>query len=208
MAEGELVFGYFSADSMANQAGLDNGRSAPGWLQVKGLSPQSVNLDLRAAGNEGEPLLPRGRLALLDGALVDPAGGRAGAGYVYAERPVNPADWFYPFHFTGDPVMPGSLGVEAILQALQGCALAAGLSCGLRSPRFVLPKGSIPTSWRYRGQITPKNKKMSLEAHITSVERGQGSVLVRAEASLWVDGLRIYEIKDAAVAMVEGYRQA
>ena len=46
-------------------------------------------------------------------------GGRYGKGYVYASRPVNPQDWFYPFHFYQDPVMPGSLGVEAILEAMQ-----------------------------------------------------------------------------------------
>ena len=40
-------------------------------------------------------------------------------GYLYAERTIDPSDWFFQFHFHQDPVMPGSLGVEAIIETMQ-----------------------------------------------------------------------------------------
>jgi 3-hydroxymyristoyl/3-hydroxydecanoyl-(acyl carrier protein) dehydratase len=32
---------------------------------------------------------------------------------------VDPAEWFFKAHFFQDPVQPGSLGIEALIQLLQ-----------------------------------------------------------------------------------------
>ncbi len=99
--------------------------------------------------------------------------------------------------------MPGSLGVEAVLQALQAFALEQGLGAGMRSPRFGLPERR-PMVWKYRGQIVPENRVMKLEAHVTGVEREPGRATVTADASVWADGVRIYEIRQAAISVMEG----
>src|SRR5690348_11439552 len=83
------------------------------------------------------PNLPSGRpherlahseLNLLKRVLIVRSGGVFGNGYVYAERTVDPHDCYFACHFRMDPVMPGSLGVEAMLQALQAFALQTGLT--------------------------------------------------------------------------------
>lgn len=101
--------------------------------------------------------------------------------------------------------MPGSLGVEAVLEALRGFALANHLCGSLRTPRFTgaLP-GADPLTWSYRGQITQKHQQMELEVHIGAIEWQAGQVMLSGCASLWVDGLRIYELKNAALGIVEG----
>jgi 3-hydroxymyristoyl/3-hydroxydecanoyl-(acyl carrier protein) dehydratase len=122
--------------------------------------------------------------------------------YLYGVRANDPGFWFYACHFHQDPVMPGSLGVEAILEAVQLYALRSGLGKDLRSPRFGLSL-ERPMSWKYRGQILPTHRQMKLEAHVTAVERSAGQVTVFADASLWADATRIYEIKNAAVCLRE-----
>ena len=57
--------------------------------------------------------------------------------------------------------------------------------------------------WRYRGQITQQHKLMELEVDLQRVEQNAGQVTLRGDASLWVDSLRIYEVKNAAVAILE-----
>ena len=100
--------------------------------------------------------------------------------------------------------MPGSLGVEAILEAMQAFALEQDVGRSFRSPRFDLaPLHTI--AWKYRGQILPTHKMMKLEVHLTRIERLVDQVLLVGDASLWADGIRIYEVKDAAVRLVEGY---
>jgi 3-hydroxymyristoyl/3-hydroxydecanoyl-(acyl carrier protein) dehydratase len=199
--QGESTFGYFSIETMANQVGLDGGQPTQPWIQSQPGSAGQT-LDLRRWRTSAALHLPAGRFGLLDQVLFLPNGGNSGKGYLHARRPVNPQDWFYPFHFSGDPVMPGSLGVEAVLEALKAYALALDLERGLPAAQFSLPAGGPPTSWRYRGQITPQHKMMELEIHLHMVERSAGEILIAGDASVWVDNLRIYEVKNASVRMV------
>ena len=89
--------------------------------------------------------------------------------------------------------MPGSLGVEAMFQALQ--VLARGSNHTNAGSQASLVAGQ-PVSWKYRGQITPANGQMSLEVHLRSLEARAGRTLLSADASLWVDSLRIYEVNN------------
>ena len=206
---GDAVFGFFSAPVLANQTGLDGGRVKPAWYESAGTAG-GVQIDLRS---DEHPLfraqpgrvherLAGGQFGLLDHALVIAQGGQYGEGYVYAEKKVNPASWFFPCHFHSDPVMPGSLGVEAILEAMQVYALHTGLGRDLKSPHFAAPVGQR-TIWKYRGQILPSAGVMRLEVHISRIERRSNQIIILADASLWRDQMRIYDVRDLGLAMVE-----
>lgn len=200
--QGESTFGYFSTETMANQVGLDGGKSSQPWIRSQGNSSVQV-FDLRRWRTSAALHLPAGRFGLLENVSISPGGGKSGKGYIYARRPVNPQDWFYPFHFSGDPVMPGSLGVEAILEALKAYPLALQLCQGFPNPYFTLPAGGPPSSWRYRGQVTPQHKMMELEIHLHRMDRAQAGLLLAGDANVWVDGLRIYEVKNLSVQIAQ-----
>lgn len=211
---GEAAFGYFTREALANQVGLDSGRTIQPWLATPhGLPVTTLNLAdpqhplYHAGPGRMHARLPQGHFHLLDRVDLVAGGGRHGQGYAYAMRAVDPQDWFFSCHFFQDPVMPGSLGVEALLRALQALALSEGLGRTLRSPRLALPAGPRCV-WKYRGQIpapsTPTT--MGLEIHITRREQHDDHWLLLAEGSLWRDNLRIYEVKDLALAVVEANR--
>ncbi len=206
IGEGELVFGYFSSEAMATQVGLDGGKTSHPWLHLNA-SANGTWLNL-AQLSQDNPLRPGlrlggGHMNFIDQAYIDCSGGRYGKGYVYASRQLDPRDWFYPCHFYQDPVMPGSLGVEAMAQALQSYVLGCGLGNETNSPVFVPGSGGAAAHWRYRGQIVAANRQMELEVHLVSVERTSAGLLVSGDASLWADGLRIYEVKNLAVGLIE-----
>ena len=69
------------------------------------------------------------------------------------------------------------------------------------NPRFIAPLTEVV--WKYRGQITPTNKQMSLDVHITDIVREAGEVRIVGDANLSKDGLRIYEVKDIVLSIVE-----
>lgn len=98
--------------------------------------------------------------------------------------------------------MPGSLGVEAMLQALQAYALQTGLGRDFHSPRFAHAAGHN-TVWKYRGQVVPDNHDLSLEIHVVRVETEPGRLTIFGEASLWKETLRIYEVIPLALSVVE-----
>ena len=206
---GDAAFGYFSGPVLANQSGLDGGRAKPAWHETTSAAG-STSIELRGGhglfhAQPGRPheRLAGGQLNFIDRAIVFEQGGQHGAGYIYAEKQVDPASWFFACHFYGDPVMPGSLGVEAISEAMQVYALHCGLGRELRSPHFA-PLVGQRTSWKYRGQILPSAGLMRLEVHISRIERRDGQIVLRADASLWRDQLRIYEMRELGLTIVEG----
>ncbi|MDA3648381.1 beta-ketoacyl synthase [Saccharopolyspora indica] len=200
---GETMFGYFSEAAMANQTGLDAGRSVPTWLEQQNPLPATRTIDVAARrADPAAPLCARDHLALLDEVQVVDGGGEHGKGYLRAVRRIDPADWFFARHFPRDPVIPGSLGVETVIQAMQEWVLDAGWDEGMTEPGFILPVGA-PFTWKYRGQFLPTDGAATLEVHIKDVRRGPGRVRVTGDASVWKPGLRIYELTDIAVELRE-----
>jgi 3-hydroxymyristoyl/3-hydroxydecanoyl-(acyl carrier protein) dehydratase len=190
---GQSLFGFFNAAALANQTGLDNGAFVPDWLDRH---PDVAARTVVITGRTGAPHAS-GELDLVPRMEVVDGGGVHGRGYLRARRPVGASDWFFARHFHLDPVMPGSLGVEAVIQALQEWLVDTGALAGLAEPEFVVPAG-VELSWRYRGQILAADGEMVLEAHVKRVERAPGRVRVVADASVWKPGLRIYELTDVA----------
>jgi 3-hydroxymyristoyl/3-hydroxydecanoyl-(acyl carrier protein) dehydratase len=205
--DGNAAFGYFEAAALGQQAGLDGGRCVPTWLAEAGVPAGWVELGdghrlIDARPGRPHERLPAARLHLLDRAAVIPGGGRHGLGYVLAEKAVDPSSWFFACHFHHDPVMPGSLGVETIVEAFQYLIMSMGLTDGFRSPRFGHVSGSR-TVWKYRGQVLADARSIAVEVHVTGVEEWHGTRVVKADASLWRDGLRIYELTDLAQSVSE-----
>lgn len=209
--EGESLFGYFTEQALANQVGLDSGAYVAPWLEANrdSLDPAAVRkLPVREADHWFEPQPDTG-LRLGDGhlrGLIDevelvPDGGDHGAGYLFGRREIDPGDWYFDRHFHRDPVMPGSLGVEAVLQALQLYVIESGLADGMGEVRFTVPH-EVPMSWKYRGQILRGDGEMTFDAHIKEVRRDDDRLVVIADANVWKPGLRIYELTDTAVEVV------
>ena len=203
--QGDTVFGYFTDEALEHQTGLDGGNTKLPWIEEHPKDDtKSYQLNDSDFGQEhGKPQLrlAESQLRFLDEVVISPSGGLHGKGYAYGKRRVNPADWFFPCHFHQDPVMPGSLGVEAILQTLQVFALDQELGNHFSNPRFspVLSQ----TRWKYRGQIIPTTGIMQLEIHVSQIVKEDGQVMLAADASLWRDELRIYEVNDVSLAIEE-----
>jgi len=208
--KGTAVFGYFGGDALTNQLGIDNGRTTYPWfednntpktdIEVIDLSDQGLAL-YKAPTNKPHYKLAGGQMNFIDTVSIVEGGGKAGVAYVHGERTIDATDWFFRYHFHQDPVMPGSLGVEAIIELMQTYALKNDLGKGFTNPRFIAPTTLV--KWKYRGQITPLNKQMSLDVHITDIIRADGEVRLVGDANLSKDGLRIYEVKDIVLSLVE-----
>ena len=210
--EGKSSFGFFPGDALAQQAGLDNGNEVAPWYESEGLTSQQymqIKLDslygkmklYKAPADKPHYRLSTDQLNLIDKCIIVKEGGQYGKGYIHSTRFVQPYDWFFTCHFYQDPVMPGSLGVEAILQAMQVFALQQDIGKDLPNPRFVQLNNSHKTVWKYRGQILTDVKEMHLEVHIKSIETINGQLAIIGDAYLWNGKMRIYQVTDLALAI-------
>ncbi len=209
--EGDAVFGFFSAESLSNQVGMDKGKKLLPWYKEEvNAGAAIIELDLRdeaaqalfsAPADKPHYHLAGGVLNFLDKSLLVADGGKYHKGYVHSSKLIDASDWFYPCHFYKDPVMPGSLGVEAMIQSLQVFALQQDLAKELNNPRFGLVADEA--KWTYRGQIIPDNKEMTLEVHIKEIRKTAGRVDIIADGNLWKDGLRIYSVESIGLSLQE-----
>ncbi|MDA7501967.1 hypothetical protein N8482_01700 [Chitinophagales bacterium] len=211
--KGNSSFGFFSKEALAAQAGLDKGTQVPAWYVSEQLQPSDymqIKLDslygkmklFKAPDLKPHYRLAEDQLNMLDELIIAKDKGQFGKGYIYATKFIKTYDWFFTCHFYQDPVMPGSLGVESILQAMQVYALQQDLGREFKSPAFV----QVPnhkTVWKYRGQILLPVKEMHLEVHVKTVEMEGSQLVMIADAFLWSGNIRIYQVTDIALGIEE-----
>src|SRR6202790_2281173 len=153
--------------------------------------------DLLACGR-GElfaqgPQLPLPPMLMFDRiSEIAEVGGEYGKGLVRAVLDLKPDLWFFPWHFKGDPVMPGCLGLDALWQLL-GFFLGWLGSPG-KGRALGLGGGKFP------GTGSPTMKQVIYGIDIKRVMRSK-LVLGVADGWLKVDGAIIYRAMDIKVGL-------
>eukprot|EP00939_MAST-03C_sp_MAST-3C-sp1_P002650 g2650.t1 len=198
----ETSFGWFIPEVFEKQVGLDQGKKLGLWHEREKIALDAT-FELSAKGPVTNSGLRRrsAQTQFLDRASIARGSGKFGKGYVHGTKKVNKQDWFFSCHFWCDPVMPGSLGIESMLQCVEYFCGFTNLARSFANPRFVHEPGT--TKWKYRGQLTPRNDRMDSEVHIKSIAKSDGKIVVVADGYLYVDGLRVYEAIDLRVSVID-----
>ncbi|MFO0728875.1 MAG: beta-ketoacyl synthase N-terminal-like domain-containing protein [Myxococcota bacterium] len=185
--EATTTFGFFPGEALRAQIGLGSH------------SPRGEDAPRIQGPSLGERFLPAPMLRMID-RITDywPRGGKASLGRVRAEKTVDPGEWFFKAHFFQDPVQPGSLGIEAMLQAVAWLAGQRGLA-GPGAQRCVVLDLGVPIQWKYRGQVLPSHTVVRVDVELTSIDAGG----ITAEGSLWADDLRIYHATGLSLRFVD-----
>ncbi|HWU08194.1 MAG TPA: hypothetical protein VN520_17720, partial [Streptomyces sp.] len=198
------VFGFFPPSAFEHQAGLPVQESDRAALEAPG--ERAVDLKARPARYfTGPAALPGPMLLMIDRITgYWPDGGSAGLGRLRSEKDVDAGEWFFKAHFFQDPVQPGSLGIEAMCQLVQFYLIERGLTAGISHPGFepVMPGHEI--IWKYRGQITPRNRLIRIDLEILEVTEDTRGTCAVAEARLWGDDTCLYHVRGLGVRVVPG----
>jgi acyl transferase domain-containing protein/3-hydroxymyristoyl/3-hydroxydecanoyl-(acyl carrier protein) dehydratase len=186
---GTTTFGFFTRAALAQQVGI---REAQAYEPTAEEQKRGEHFPYPR-----EAPFPDDRLRMIDRVdLFVPDGGPAGLGLVRASKDVNPEEWFFKAHFYQDPVWPGSLGLEALVQVLK-------VAAHRRWPgqRFAAMRGG-PHHWTYRGQVVPSSRRVTVQAEITAVSANRRELT--ADGFLLVDGLVIYQMRGFSLTVTPG----
>jgi len=197
---GESSFGYFTPATMEKQSGLDGQEKRAMLIENADLPLTFRPLGISTAGKT------RGLLDLVDQTWFDPQGGRFGKGVILGQKDLQSDEWFFTNHFYQDPVMPGSLGVEAIARSLWQYLRQEFPHIDPAAYRLSFA-GKEALSWKYRGQVLPRNQRTYFEIHIKDIDRTGRTPVIRADADFWVDGLRIYAIENLNMTLKESNKR-
>ena len=139
--------------------------------------------------------LPLPNMLMMDRVThISTEGGKYGHGEIIAELDIHPDLWFFGCHFEGDPVMPGSLGLDALLQ-LTGFFLAfkgfkgKGRALGCENLKFF-------------GQVLPENKVVRYVVDIKRIINLK-LTFVLADGKVQVDGQDIYTVDNMRVGLFD-----
>jgi 3-hydroxymyristoyl/3-hydroxydecanoyl-(acyl carrier protein) dehydratase len=196
---GESTFGFFTEQALSNQVGLREGDSLlPSPAETDLAGAQSLEMPDLAPRTPDDPGatpgsgLPARALRMVDRVEAYlPDGGPHGLGWIQGAKRVDPNEWFFAAHFFQDPVCPGSLGIEALLQLLRVDALSRWPGDDWR----IAPLCGVRHRWTYRGQVAPGDETMRVAATIRQ-RGGEGDPFLLADGLLSVDGRRIYHLEN------------
>lgn len=174
ICSGTTYFGYFPPEALKNQVGI---------AQTSWIAPQTLEhakqLVAQGAGDliPQHPSMPQQTLQVLEKVQRSPQGGSHNLGELWGYKRIDISDWFFAAHFYQDPVMPGSLGIEALHQLLK-IEVLSDVQGGLQAKRskqlrFFVPTDAPTLRWTYRGQIIPTTGAMQVWLEVT---RKQGSL--------------------------------
>ena len=125
---------------------------------------------------EGYPRLPKGRMRLIDSvSYITATGGEHGQGYAEATFAIRPNLWFFEDHFDGDPVMPGWLMADGLLQL-------TGFFAGWLDHKG---KGRARSSngVKWLSEVVPTSRLLRSRIDVISVQKDRRSEVVIATAS-------------------------
>jgi len=142
----------------------------------------------------GNAQLPAPPMLMIDRITeISLTGGEFGKGRIVGELDIAPDLWFFQSHVPGDPVMPGSLGLDAMWQMI-GYWLGWSGSPGKGRAIGV---GDVEVS----GYITPDNKRARYEVDMHLVRRGR-LVLGIANGRVLADDACVFVAKDMRVGLI------
>ncbi len=130
----------------------------------------------------------------------DPTGGPWRRGYLRAEMPISPDDWFFRGHFKSDPCMPGTLMFEGCLQAMSFYLAGCGFTIANDAWRFE-PVTGEPYRMRCRGQVTPQSRNLTYEVFVSELVAGPEPTLY-ADVLCTVDGVKAFHARRVGLRLV------
>ncbi|MDR2519896.1 MAG: hypothetical protein LBC69_02400 [Eubacteriaceae bacterium] len=141
------------------------------------------------------------KVKLLDRIIqVDAQGGEFGYGEIIAECDIDEDYWAFKVHFLNDPIFPGSLLMEAIVQAEFFMFMHTGYVLKAKNRRvYPIMKRTIKSS--FRGQIRPTKSTITYKITIRDIEEIEERTIYVIDARIYWEGVNVGKAEGFTVCL-------
>jgi len=140
------------------------------------------------------PRLPLPNMLMFDCITnISDVGGKYERGIVEAEFEVNADTWFFACHFKDDPIMPGSLALDALCQLL---GFFLGWK-GYKGKGRALGIGEV----KYKGEIVPMSGTITYRLDIRKIIKNSIAMAI-ADGEVLLQGHIVHTVKSLRVGIV------
>jgi len=152
---------------------------------------------------ENTPKLPAPPLLAFDEVVeIDKTNGKYGHGYAIARKSLSSIAWVFESHFYRDPVMPGTMMIEGLLQLAGFCGAYAGGRGKERAARV--------DDIRFLAEVTPADKEILYRVDIRKCNAehtllvAEGKVTARGTDRTKVGCLWVVVVKESPRGRTDG----
>jgi 3-hydroxymyristoyl/3-hydroxydecanoyl-(acyl carrier protein) dehydratase len=129
-------------------------------------------------------------------------GGKYGLGYIVAKKEIDSTHWSFKCHFKNDPVLPGTIMLEGISQALTFFQTCMGIYNTEKT--FVTKmKTGYEIQTKFRGEVKCASHTLVYRVDPKIVKRVDGGLLFMADGEVYCDGIQVIEQKNIAMQISE-----
>ena len=133
---------------------------------------------------------------------ISEKGGRYGLGYVIAEKEITPDFWAFKCHFKNDPVLPGTIMLDGLIQLFTFFQMYVGL---FNSEKRLIPKmkTGLQIETKFRGEVKKARHTIKYQIDIKAVENRENGLLINSDGLVYCDGVQIIEEKNISSNIAE-----
>lgn len=124
--------------------------------------------------------------------------GNYGLGYIIAEKDIDETFWPYKCHFKNDPIFPGTIMLEGVIQVSTFFQTLMGLYSTSKQISAHMRTNSAVKSI-FRGEVKPGCHLLRFRVDPVDVRKVEDGILFVMDAAVYCDGMQIVKQQNAAV---------
>lgn len=129
-------------------------------------------------------------------------GGKYGLGYIVAKKEIDASYWPFQCHFKNDPVLPGTIMLEGLSQALTFFQTCMGLYHTAK-PFVTKMNTGNEVQTKFRGEVKCAPHTLIYRVYPSSVRCVEDGLMFTADGEVYCDGLQVIEQKNASMLIAQ-----
>lgn len=137
---------------------------------------------------------------------IDYNGGKYGRGIICGEKNITPDMWPFEVHFKNDPVFPGIIMLDGVMQLSMFLLGHTGILGYYNDTEVEIASGSHVKT-KFRGQVRKENSLLRYELHIKECVIKEDGIYILTDAAIFNEDVQVIQVEDYELRVYDNYSE-